>query len=262
MRFFKITFQIALLLLALSSCKSNQELIYLQNLPEGEALQSVPFSTDSYHLRTGDNLYVQVTSLSPDVNALFNPTMGSGYSAGTAQQYGSESAMYLNGYLIDPKGNIELPIIGELQVLDKTISEVKDLIKEKAAEYLKDATISVKLLNFRVTLMGEVSKPGVYYSYNNTFTLLEAISGAGGTTDYSRLRHAVVVRQTPKGTINMNVDLTDKSFLSSPAYYLQPNDVIYVWPDRYKNTRLNASLYSLALTSISTAIVVLSFLSN
>ena len=70
-------------------------------------------------------------------------------------------------------------------------------------------------------------------------------------TDYSRLKKALVIRETPKGTVNMEVDLTDKAFLTSQAYFLQPNDVIYVWPDKYKNTRLNAPMYSLMLSTIS-----------
>lgn len=260
MKIVKTVLKSLLLLAVLYSCKSNEELIYLQNLPEGEKVDSAPFNIDSYALRAGDNLYVQVASIDPEVNQLFNPSMGSGMSGGTSQQYGSLSASYLNGYLISQEGTIDLPIIGEVAVVGKTLGEVKKLLSQRAAEYLKNATITVKMLNFKVTVMGEVARPGVYYSYNNSYTLLEAISSAGGTTDYSRLRKAMVVRETQDGTMSIKVDLTDKALLSSTAYYLQPNDVIYVWPDRYKNTRLNATLYSLALTSISTLVLVLNYM--
>jgi len=259
-RFVRMTVVSSLILLFFSACKSNKELIYLQNLPEGETVQRVPFSTDSYHLRPGDNLYVQVASLDPEVNQLFNPSMGSGYGGTVGQQFGTVSTQYLNGYLIDQDGNIELPIIGAVPAQGKTLAEVKSTIVKHVNEYFKESTVTVKLLNFKITVMGEVLKPGVIYNYNNTCTLLEAISQAGGTTDYSRLKKAVVIRETPEGTINMNVDLTDKSFLSSPAYFMQPNDVVYVWPDKYKNTRLNAQLYSLMLSTITTAIVILNYL--
>jgi len=258
----RIAFYSLLALALFSSCKSNKELIYLQNLPEGEVVQSVPFSTDRYHLRPGDNLYIQVASINPEVNQLFNPAMASGGGAGTAQMFNSVSGQYLNGYLIDQDGRIELPIIGGVDAQGKTLQEVKDTLVKRVSEYFKEATVTVKLLNFKVTVMGEVSRPGVIYAYNNTFTLLEAISQAGGTTDYSRLKKALVIRETPKGTVNMEVDLTDKAFLTSQAYFLQPNDVIYVWPDKYKNTRLNAPMYSLMLSTISTLIVILKFMND
>jgi polysaccharide export outer membrane protein len=86
--------------------------------------------------------------------------------------------------------------------------------------------------------------------------LLEAISQAGGTTDYSSLKKAVIIRETPAGIINMEVDLTDKSFLTSNAYYLQPNDVVYVSPDKNKNLKINAAMYSLAFSTISLILVI------
>jgi len=258
----RIAFYSLLALALFSSCKSNKELIYLQNLPEGEVVQSVPFSTDRYHLRPGDNLYIQVASINPEVNQLFNPSMGSGYSGGTSQQFGTVSSQYLNGYLINANGEIELPIIGAVPAAGKTLHEVKESLVTRVDEYFKEATVTVKLLNFKVTVMGEVARPGVVYNYNNTCTLLEAISQVGGTTDYSRLKKAVVIRETPKGTTNIEVDLTDKALLSSEAYYLQPNDVVYVWPDKYKNTRLNSTLYALALSTISTLIVILKFMQD
>ncbi|MCW0481888.1 polysaccharide biosynthesis/export family protein [Gaoshiqia sediminis] len=247
-------------LFLLNACKSNKELMYLQNLPQRELQQGIPFSVHEYQLRTSDNLYIQVTSLNPEVNLLFNPSSGTGYSAGTAQQYGTLSAQYLNGYQIDPDGNVELPIIGKVPVLGKTVAQAKEGIVERVSEYFKEATVTVKLLSFKFTVMGEVARPGVYYNYNNTCTILEAISQASGTTDYSRLRKAMVLREQEGGSYSIEVDLTDKALLSSEAYYLQPNDVIYVTPDKYKNTRLNASLYALMLSTVSTFIVILKFL--
>ena len=114
-------------MLLLFSCKSNKELMYLQNLPRGEVLRGVPFSTNEYKLRTNDNLYIQVTSLNPEVNQLFNPSAGNGYAAGVTQQYGTLSAQYLSGYQVDEDGNIEMPIIGEIFVKGKTLSQAKEL---------------------------------------------------------------------------------------------------------------------------------------
>jgi polysaccharide export outer membrane protein len=232
----------------------------MQNLPQEEVQQKVLFSTIGYRLRESDNLYIQVNSINPEVNQFFNPSSGTGISAGTAQQYGTLAAQYINGYQVDQDGYIELPIIGKIQVLDHTISQAKEQVQAKVDEYFKEATVTVKLLSFKYTVMGEVASPGVYYNYNHTCTLFEAISQANGTTDYARLRNVLVLRETRDGTRPIKVDLSNKSVLSSEVYYLQPNDVVYVAPDKFKNTRLNASMYSLMLSSVSTLIVILKFL--
>lgn len=255
----RVLLALAIAMLAFSSCRKTKDLVYLQNLPDGELVPTQTFSTDNYQLRQGDNLYIQVVSINPEVNQLFNPSM-SGNNSNSAQQYNSVSGQYLNGYQIDLEGQVELPIIGLVKVEGKTLVEAKQALAKKVSEYFKDATLTVKLMNFRVTVMGEVSNPGVIYAYNNTCTLLEAISQAGGTTDYSQLQKALVVRQTEKGSKNIAVDLTDKGFMSSEAYYLHPNDVVYVVPDRYKNARLNAPLYTLMLSSLSTLILILNYI--
>ena len=249
-------------LFALLSCKSNEELIYLQNLPYGEVETADPFSVTDYRLKKGDNLYVQVKSIDPEVTQLFNPMVGGGYAAGTSQQFGTQSSIYINGYQLDSEGNIELPVVGLVYVEGKTLEESKKLLMQRVSEFFKQATVTVKLLSFKFTVMGEVARPGVFYNYNDDCTILEAISQANGTTDYAKLKNVLVLRRSPDGNKSIAVDLSDKSLIYSEAYYLRPNDVIYVSPDRYKNTRLNSSLYALALSSASTLIVILKFLGD
>ena len=232
---------VIVVIICLYSCRSSRELTYFQNLPEKHTQQENLFSTSNYQLRPDDNLYIQITSLSPEVNQLFNPSAGTGYASGTSQQYGSLSAQYINGYQVDQDGNIDLPIIGKVNILGKTIVQAKDLLMEKVNEYFKEAMVSVKLLSFKYTVMGEVASPGVYYSYNNFCTILEAISQASGTTDYAQLKNVVVLRENEDGKQSIKVDLSDQALLTSEAYYLHPNDVIYVAPDKYKNTHLNSS---------------------
>ena len=253
---------VLLLPVVFASCKSTQEITYLQNLPEGEVQQGILFSTNDYALRVGDNLFIQVTSMNPEVNQLFNPAMaGGGSGGGTGQQFASLAGQYVNGYQLDGDGDVELPIIGKVALQGATLAEAKKILDEKVAEYFKEAMVTVKLLSFKYTVLGEVSSPGVFYNYSNTCTILEAISNARGTTDTSKLRSAKVVREKNDGTYSIDIDLTDKSLLSSAAYYVHPNDVIYVSPDRsFKNAKLNAPLYSLMLSTISTAVVLISFI--
>ncbi|WP_372772187.1 polysaccharide biosynthesis/export family protein [Mangrovibacterium sp.] len=251
---------IILLMGLLVSCKSNKEITFFQNLAQGEIQQSIKFSTSDYPLRVGDNLFIQVSSMNPEVSQLFNPSMATG-GGGVGNQYTSLPGQFVSGYQLDGDGNIELPIIGSVFLQGATIAEARKILDARVAEYFKEAMVSVKLLSFKYTLLGEVARPGVYYNYSSTCTILEAISNASGTTDYSKLRSAKIIREHQDGTYSIDVDLTDKSLLSSSAYYVQPNDVIYVSPDiKYKNTRLNAPLYSLVLSTISTAIVIVGLL--
>lgn len=250
------------ILFSLFSCKSNKELIYLQNLPFGDVETADPFSVTDYRLKKGDNLYVQVKSIDPEVSQLFNPMAAGGYAAGTSQQFGTPSSIYINGYQLDSEGNIELPVVGLVHIEGKTLEESKKILMERVSEFFKQATVTVKLLSFKFTVMGEVMRPGVYYNYNDDCTILEAISQANGTTDYAKLKNVLVLRRGPNGNKSIAVDLSDKSLIYSEAYYLRPNDVVYVSPDKYKNTRLNSSLYALALSTVSTLVVILKFMSE
>lgn len=249
------------LAIMLYSCKSNKEMVYFQNIDE-HLEAGISYSALNYKLQKGDNLYIQVASINSDANVLFNPSLSSSASASAEQQYGSLTSQFINGFQVDQEGNIDLPIIGKVYVFGKTVSEAKQLVSTIVDEYFKEAVVSVKLLSFKYTVMGEVEKPGVFYNYKDKCTLLEAISNASGTTDYARLKKILVLRESVDGPRSINVDLTDKAVLGSEAYYLHPNDVIYVSPEKFKRTRLNASMYSLMLSTISTLIVLLKFLGS
>lgn len=141
------------------SCKTSKNLVYLNNTQDDELLVDMPESTDEYKIKVNDNLFVDIKSLSPEVNAIFNPAQGVGTQGGTQQNYGQVSGQYLNGFLVDLRGNINLPIIGFVNVLDKTLEEARIEIQSKADEYIKEATVKVKLLSFKITVMGEVKNP-------------------------------------------------------------------------------------------------------
>jgi polysaccharide export outer membrane protein len=167
---------------------------------------------------------------------------------------------YPNGYLVDSNGNIALPILGYIGVAGLTQAEAQTKVQERANEYLKDASVKVKLLNFRVSVMGEVRTPGVYYNYSSSLTVLEAISMANGLSDYARIRRVLVMRTTDKESKTYRLDLSRKDFLKSEAFFLQPNDVIYIEPHKIKNTNLNSSVYSILLSTVSTAVLITSLI--
>jgi polysaccharide export outer membrane protein len=142
----------------------------------------------------------------------------------------------------------------------RSLKEAQEIIQTKVDEYIKNATVKVKLLSFKVTVLGEVKSPGVYYNYNNKMTVLDGISMASGVTDYGRIQKVLVLRPTDSGSKTFRLDLSNKKFLASEAFFLQPNDVVYVEPDKYKNLKLNSSAYSLVLSTLSTIVLFLNLI--
>ncbi|RXQ91516.1 sugar transporter [Ancylomarina salipaludis] len=253
-------FLILLSIATLDSCKTSKNLVYLNNTTDQEILTDLPKQTSIYKIKTNDNLFVDIQSMSPEINAVFNPSQGSGPQSGTQQNYGQLSGQYLNGFLVDQRGNINLPIIGQVHLAGKSLDEARQIVQEKSDEYIKDATVKIKLLSFKITVMGEVKNPGVYYNYNSHLTVLEGISMASGITDYGRIKKVLVLRPLEQGSKTYRLDLTNKNFLKSDAFFLQPNDVVYVEPDKYKNVKLNSPMYSLFLSTVSTLILIFNVL--
>lgn len=259
MRKIFISLIIVVFMSGLFSCRSNRDLVYLRDMNGFEQHIGLPGPVPYYRIKTNDNLYVNIQTLNPEVNQLFNPVQG---VQGAQQIYAQPSGQYLNGYHVDSRGNIVLPIIGSVALAGLTIDEAQNIIQKKANEYLKEATVRVKLLSYKVTVMGEVKSPGVYYNYNNNFTVLEAISMANGITDYAGIKKVLVVRPTAKGSKSYRLDLSSKQLLASEAFFLQPNDVVYVQPERAKNFRLNTPVYSLFLSTVTTLLVILRFMND
>jgi polysaccharide export outer membrane protein len=184
--------------------------------------------------------------------------VGSGRYA--TQLYQNETSLYINGYTVNDSGNVTIPVLGQVNVLGLTIDEATSNIQGKANIFLKDATVIVKLISFKVTVIGEVNKPGTYTNFNNQLTVLEAIGMAGDITDYGNRKEVLVVRPNPEGTTTYHINLQDKSLLLSEGFFLLPNDIVIVEPIKSKSFRLNIPTLSLFLTSLSTLILILSFI--
>lgn len=249
---------ILFLLTLFFSCKTQKDLLYLQDIKDQE-IQNVPGPSPEYRIKPDDNLYVNIQTINPTVNQLFNPLQGASGSGGTQQTFGNPVNQFINGYVVDPSGTITLPVIGLVTVAGKTAIQAQSFIQEKANIYLKDASVQVKVLSFKVTVMGEIKNPGVFYNYSSSLSVIEAIGMAGGVTDNAEISQLLVVRRTPTGSKSFRIDLTKKKLLSSEAYYLQPNDMIYVNADRMKNIRLTTPTYSFVLTAITTLVVMLQY---
>ncbi len=252
-----------LLLTAVFSCRSSKELIYINDVKPNETIPGLSTKVTEHVLEPGDILYVSIKSTNADVNMLYNPesTMESNAGGGQSfQKFTTPSGAYLYGFEIDKSGEVKLPMLGKLKVIGKTQSGAEEIVQKKADETLTDAIVKVKLLNFKITVMGEVRNPGVYYNYNNSINLLEALAMASGNTDYATIKDVVVVRPTAEGNKTFMLDMSSKDIYMSEAFYLHPNDNVIVRPDKHKNVELNGQAYSLFLSSTSVLVTVLGFL--
>lgn len=254
-KYFSLILITTLIVLA-PSCRSTREFTYFQDIDSNQNIPSAATKVMEYKIRPYDNLYINIKTMNPDVNRLFDANEStSSYSAGTYQMYGDFVSQYINGYQVDSLGTITLPILGSIKVEGLTLNQIQERIGKKSLEFLKDPSIKVKLLSFKVNIGGEVKNPGVYYSYNEKLTILEAINMADGVTDNAKLNKTMLLRENKNGTSTYNIDLTSKNLLRSEVFYLQPNDMIYVMPGKNKHMELNSTSYSLLIATVTTLLL-------
>lgn len=248
------------LVTTLFSCRSSKDLIYFKDTQNNEITHGSP---REYVIKQGDILYVSIKSIDPEVNSLYNPENDMSRATGAGYQdfmkYTTPSGAYLYGYEVDQDGNINLPMLGKIKVLGVVLPQLESVVQKRANEFLNDAVVKVKLLNFKITVAGEVKNPGTYYNYNNSITILEALAMANGNTDFASIKKVMVIRTIPDGKKSYIVDLSSKKVYLSDAFYLEPDDCVIVQPDRNKNLQLNSQAYSLVLSSLSVMLAVLGF---
>lgn len=215
------------------------------------------FSTQfqEYKLQPNDVLSIKVLSVQPELSEQFNiinPNNAFGISG--------PSSLFLSGYSVNQNGNINLPNVGELKVAGLTTLQAQDLIQRNLNRYMNDATVLVKLISFKISVLGEVRQPGYYYVYNEQANLFEGLGMAGDLTQGASRENIKLIRQKPGGSEVVLLDLKDPNIVQSQYYYLQPNDVIYVEPRTTQIKRENLVVVSAALSVISTAVLLINFL--
>jgi polysaccharide export outer membrane protein len=240
----------------LSSCTQHRQLVYLRKADSLKTVDFYPKERPVYRIQPSDILYIRVYTLNQEISDLINQT------AGASQQstFQNEADFYINGYTVNDSGYIEIPVLGRIDIVNKTVDQAIAAVREKASLYLKDATIVLKLVSFKFSVLGEVARPGTYSNFNNQLTVLEAISVAGDITDYGNRKQVMVLRPTKAGTITFRLDLTNIALLKSEGFFLLPNDIVYVQPIKSKMIKINIPTISLFLTGLSTLILILNYL--
>ncbi len=254
-RFLKLL-QFTLLVIVLSSCYYNKRLIYFQDKDFSEIQSTLMENKRSiYRIQPNDIISIKVkSSTDPQVSDLFNIVTT------TQAQFANPGSFYLEGYSVDESGKIYLPILGPLTVKELSLDEVQTLIQTNANKYLKNSTVIVKLLSFKVTVLGEVRNPGYHYVYNNQVTLLEALGLAGDLTNFASRKNVKLIRQVSRGSEVVLLDLRDPNLLKSKYFFLMPNDVIYVEPLKARAKRSNLENMTLLFSAATTAILILNYL--
>ncbi|GEQ87194.1 polysaccharide biosynthesis protein [Patiriisocius marinistellae] len=213
---------LALISFSLFSCATKKEIIYFQDI---DALNSKsieqPFEPI---IETNDILYISIYSIDSKAIAPFVK----GREDATATNTNANPS--LDGYLVKKDGSIIFPVIGDIQVAGSTRAEVVDKINKALSLYIKDPVVDVRIMNFEITILGEVNQPGVFPIRDERVTLPEAIALAGDLTVDGKRENITIVREENGKRLIETIDLTSSDFFNSDFYYLKQNDVIYVQP--------------------------------
>ena len=234
----------ALLAFLLVSCQSYKKVPYLQDTAfVNDTEQSI--HQTGVKVMPKDLLTIAVSCSTPELAAPFN-LANSGTASGTeGKMVGQGNASSaLQQYLVDNQGNINFPVLGEIHVGGLTKLEIENLIVDKLKVYLKEAPlVTVRIVNYRISVLGEVTKPGSFVVSNEKINLLEALAMAGDLTIYGRRDRVAVIREKDGKRRILYHDLRSSDIFQSPCYYLQQNDIVYVEPNKAKTgqSRINSN---------------------
>ncbi|MEN8121995.1 MAG: polysaccharide biosynthesis/export family protein [Bacteroidota bacterium] len=199
-----------------------------------------------------DNLYIKIISPDASTSQMFNSETG---GAGLASVN-----YHMISYTVSDSGYIDFPFVGQIYVEGLTILEAKDVIQKALSQYISNAAVIVKFVGKSITIVGEVLRQGEFTIFSNNLIIFKAFAMAGGLTDFGNRKNVTIIREKDGKANYYTVDLTDKRITSSEFYYLKPDDVIIVHPLSAKSWGFASFPYSLLMTSLTTLIVILTFI--
>ena len=238
------------------SCSDTRKLVYFNDTDQN--VYSGTVTTSEPAIQKNDLLSITVNSLNPEASAIFNAPNISAAGINTTTAIGTSTPV---GYLVNQDGLISFPILGEIKVSGMTKTQLaQHLVSQlKEKKLLVDPIVSIRFLNFRVSVLGEVAKPGVYSVPNEKLSLLEALGLAGDITMYGKKSNVMVIREDDNARKTIKrIDLNTKEIFTSPYYYLKSNDVVYVEPSKDRVQReKNAFLFPIIISLVSLGIIVI-----
>jgi polysaccharide export outer membrane protein len=231
-------------LFCFNSCSLKENVVYFQNAKDFETIVDTETFTPKFKIN--DILSIHVSTFDTEASNPFNLYKNGG---------GVGSNPEAIDYLVDFEGNVDYPVLGKIKLLGLTIEGGKKLLKEKLEVYLKDPVINIRLLNFRVSVLGEVNRPGSYAISGERITILEAIGLAGDLSIKGRRDNVMVMRDFNGTKTYTRVDLTSKEVFNSPVYFLTQNDVIYVEPNNSATTNSAGDSRIGIVTSVGSLVI-------
>lgn len=224
-------FLIAVFILTISSCASRKDLVYFQ----GDQQSTTKYEEYIPKIQSSDMLAISVTAADMKATEPFNQQ--SVYQLNS----GVQNNPYAKVYTVDENGYINYPLIGNVKVGGLTRTEAENELKSKISKYIVNPGVNINFTNFRISVLGEVAKPGNFTIPNERISILDALGMAGDLTINGVRNNVMVIREQNGQKETYNVDLTSKEMLNSPVYYLAQNDVVYVEPN---NAKVSASKFT------------------
>lgn len=236
-----------LLGLIMTSCATREEVVYFENAEELEGMENLL----EYEpvIENNDVLRISVSSMNPKVVAPFQMNLNT--------SPGGSRDPALTGYLVDADGYIQFPVLGRVEVQGKTRSEVEQLLQAKIREYVTDAVVSARIVNFTVSVLGEVRTPGRVNVIDGRITVPQALAQSGDITYNGKRENVLVIREVDGVKSVGRLDMTENDIFKSPFYYLRQNDIVYVEPT-YRQVKAAGFITSYTgIISIITSVISL-----
>jgi polysaccharide export outer membrane protein len=236
------------LIVTLSSCISLKKTIYMQDSDSTATTGKMPdFVLKIY---PNDILSIQVFTI--------NTEAFPGIASTIDKQLIDNRSAYEKGFVLGKDGFIELPLIGKINIAGMTIAEARDSLVNRFEKYMDAPIVVIKKLSFKITILGEVNKPGLYYIPNEKISMLEGLGMAGDLTTYGNRKEIKIVRQSPDGYKEIMLDITTKDILNSEVAYLHPDDVVYVAPVRRRSVTTVSPTVAVVTSIIATLTILIS----
>jgi len=243
---------VILLCFLASSCYTRKDIVYFQDAKNFETI--VETDTFKAKIKIGDILSINISTIDLDVTKPYNLVEAAGGDAGGGK---------LIDYLVDVDGNIDYPVLGKVKLVGLTIEDAKNLLKKKFEEgdLLVNPVVMIRIKNYRISILGGVSSPGVYPILSERISILEAIAMAGDLSINGKRTDILVIRDFNGTKTYTQIDLTSKEVFNSPVFYLTQNDIVYVQPNKAAISSASGDsrigLISSIVTIIGTAVILL-----
>lgn len=231
-------FFFAALVFFLTSCVSKKDVVYFQDVGDYETIVGENISVPKF--KVDDIVGIFVSTLDNEASVPFNLFRGSQENGLRPEQV---------DYLVNREGEIDFPVVGKIKIVGLSPEEVRIILREKLSDYLKNPIINIRLKNFTITVLGEVNRPGTYSVNGEQITILEALGLASDLTIKGMRKNVLVITDFNGTKVYTRIDLTSKSALKSPVYYLTQNDVVYIEPN--KSAVTSSSLDNRATIALS-----------